>query len=477
MSFSKTIARFVTRQRLLIGSLIALFLGGSLAIIIFYAQFNSDILDLLPGKFPSVQTLKIYTDSSAESRQLTIALLDETGKVDLDGFRDFYAKQLKAAPWVERFLARSPADDPNAFDDFKSLAIPMMMNLPPAEFEKDLQTLQPDKISARLNEFHSQIAAGSFKAELQLQLDPTGILLPALKPLAGSLTKQSSEALSSPDGTTRLVLVVPKQTELGAHAAQALMRTVRAFNAKALADWRADGNANAPQILVTGRIPYIAELSLAMHNDVILTLALCVALVSLIFYIGFRRIRPLIAIMIVLLLCCAGAVAIGALIYHSLNGIAIGCCSILVGLDIDFGILFYGTYQAARATGLDHESSIASAIQRIGRGVLFGALTTAAAFATFMLSECLAFEQLGEFDCETIDVSLNGMLVKSSKTMPAGSQVRVSLNILDGAQPIVGMGKVMRTVGENQMGIEFNLLRTDECGRLQEFLLPLIIQG
>ena len=84
---------------------------------------------------------------------------------------------------------------------------------------------------------------------------------------------------------------------------------------------------------------------------------------------------------------------------------------------------------------------------------------------------------LGEFDCETIDVSLNGMLVKSTKTMPAGSQVRVSLNIPDGAQPIVGMGKVMRTVGENQMGIEFNLLRTDESGRLQEFLLPLIIQA
>jgi hypothetical protein len=27
------------------------------------------------------------------------------------------------------------------------------------------------------------------------------------------------------------------------------------------------------------------------------------------------------------------------------------------------------------------------------------------------------------------------------------------------------------------MGIQFNLLRTDESGRLQEFLLPLIIEG
>ncbi len=83
----------------------------------------------------------------------------------------------------------------------------------------------------------------------------------------------------------------------------------------------------------------------------------------------------------------------------------------------------------------------------------------------------------GELDCETIDVSLNGMLVKSSKTIAAGTQVRVSLHMPDGAKPIVGRGEVMRTVGENQMGIQFNLLRTDESGRLQEFLLPLIIEA
>jgi hypothetical protein len=46
-----------------------------------------------------------------------------------------------------------------------------------------------------------------------------------------------------------------------------------------------------------------------------------------------------------------------------------------------------------------------------------------------------------------------------------------------GAKPILGTGAVMRIIGENQMGIQFNLLRTDESGRLQEFLLPLIIES
>ncbi|MGH9746820.1 MAG: response regulator [Candidatus Acidiferrales bacterium] len=83
----------------------------------------------------------------------------------------------------------------------------------------------------------------------------------------------------------------------------------------------------------------------------------------------------------------------------------------------------------------------------------------------------------GELDCETIDISLNGMMVKSPRTMPPGSHVRLSLDMPAGAQPIVGNGSVMRTIGEDQMGIQFNLLRTDESGRLQEFLLPLIIEG
>ncbi len=82
-----------------------------------------------------------------------------------------------------------------------------------------------------------------------------------------------------------------------------------------------------------------------------------------------------------------------------------------------------------------------------------------------------------ELECETVDLSLNGMMVQSSRTVPLGSHVRVTLDMPNGAKPLLGTGAVMRTVGEHQMGIQFNLLRTDESGRLQEFLLPLIIEG
>ena len=48
---------------------------------------------------------------------------------------------------------------------------------------------------------------------------------------------------------------------------------------------------------------------------------------------------------------------------------------------------------------------------------------------------------------------------------------------MPGSKPTLVVGAVKRTIGDHQMGIEFNLLRTDESGRMEEFLLPLIIEG
>jgi DNA-binding response OmpR family regulator len=81
-----------------------------------------------------------------------------------------------------------------------------------------------------------------------------------------------------------------------------------------------------------------------------------------------------------------------------------------------------------------------------------------------------------ECEGETVDLSLNGMLVKAGRCVPAGSAVKVTLDLSPETKPFVGSGSVVRTVGENQMGIEFNLLTPAENGRFQEFLLPLIIQ-
>lgn len=79
-----------------------------------------------------------------------------------------------------------------------------------------------------------------------------------------------------------------------------------------------------------------------------------------------------------------------------------------------------------------------------------------------------------EIVCETVDVSLDGILVKSPRTLPAGSPVQVSMDLTQRMKPLVGAGSVVRVLGGNQMGIHLDRLSVGESERLQEFLLPMI---
>ena len=75
---------------------------------------------------------------------------------------------------------------------------------------------------------------------------------------------------------------------------------------------------------------------------------------------------------------------------------------------------------------------------------------------------------------ETIDLSLNGALIRASHIFPVGSPVEVSLYLHAGRPPVAGLGSIMRVVEGNQMGIQLERLPAAESGRLQEYLLPLI---
>ena len=87
----------------------------------------------------------------------------------------------------------------------------------------------------------------------------------------------------------------------------------------------------------------------------------------------------------------------------------------------------------------------------------------------------LSFEK-GDVEGETIDVSLNGLLVKAQIDVPARSPVNVCLYLDPEMKPLVGSGLVIRILAANRIGIQLNPLPVTESGRLQEFLLPLILK-
>lgn len=78
------------------------------------------------------------------------------------------------------------------------------------------------------------------------------------------------------------------------------------------------------------------------------------------------------------------------------------------------------------------------------------------------------------FEGKTIDLSLNGALITAPRTIPVGSLVEISLYLLAGTKPIVGLGTIVRVLTNNRMGILIDRIPPAESGRLQDYLLPKI---
>jgi uncharacterized protein len=392
MQISNFIARLLTERRGLVWCAVVTLILACLAILITRIALDSDVLNMLPGKFSSVKGLKIYNRDFEQTRELTFALLCQPADVDkLEEFAPVFADNLRHQPWCERVLTGSPMETPEGIRDLQSIAVPLLLNLDPPVFQETISILQPERIRARLHRLRQQIEAGSPRPEFELAFDPIGLIAPALKPFAEGNAIEEEQPLTSPNRTMRVFLTVTNQRSISAFECQRLMREVNAFRARGREGWE----GGPLEILVTGRSAYVSEISLSMRHDVIWTLLGSILLVSIIFFVGFQRWLPLLGMGFALLLSCLAGLAIGTLIFGRLNMATIGFSAILVGLGVDFAILIFGRYQQARVDGESHREAIRTSVSKLGRAVFFGALTTAVGFLALILSGSLGFTELG----------------------------------------------------------------------------------
>ncbi|HEY2615298.1 MAG TPA: MMPL family transporter [Chthoniobacterales bacterium] len=392
MRVHSLIANLVTRRPAAVWTAIGLISAASIYVLITRMKLDTEVLNLLPSGFESVEGLKVYNRDFAQVRELTFALVCQPDDIDkLEEFAPIFAKKLSAQPWCARVLSGVPIETPEGVRDLQSIAVPLLLNLEPAAFDEALALLQPAKIQERLRRLHQELEAGSPRPQIELGLDPLGVIGPALKPFAGNSAIEEDQPLTSPDGTMRVFLTVTNQPGISAFDCQNLMREVKAFQAGASEGW----NGGPVQVLVTGRSAYVAEISLSMRHDIIITLLSSILLVGGVFYIGFHRWLPLLGMGFSLLLCCLVALAAGLLIFHELNLVTVGFCAILIGLGVDFAILIFGRYQQARDEGSDHSAAVSEAVKNLGKAIFFGALTTAVGFMALLLARSPGFTQLG----------------------------------------------------------------------------------
>jgi CheY-like chemotaxis protein len=83
----------------------------------------------------------------------------------------------------------------------------------------------------------------------------------------------------------------------------------------------------------------------------------------------------------------------------------------------------------------------------------------------------------GQLEGTTVDISFDGMLVQSYLVFPAGTTIKLSLDLQNCSRPLQLEARVLRALGTDRMAVQFKSANATERSRLQEFLLPVILSA
>src|SRR5437879_12115403 len=99
MRMSDLIARVTAQRRVLVWLGVAALAAACLAILVMRIELDSDVINMLPKGFESVQGLKIYDRDFEQTRELTFALRCQPHDVDqLEEFGPLVASHLRKQP-------------------------------------------------------------------------------------------------------------------------------------------------------------------------------------------------------------------------------------------------------------------------------------------------------------------------------------------------------------------------------------------
>lgn len=126
-----------------------------------------------------------------------------------------------------------------------------------------------------------------------------------------------------------------------------------------------------------------------MRHDILFSVGGTAAVIALLFWLAHRRVKPMLWLLTLLALDLAGTMALGGLIYGTINLVSIGFAAILLGLAVDYAVVHY---QEALA---QPELSIPEIRRAIAPSIFWAAVTTISAFLVLNLGGLPGLGQLG----------------------------------------------------------------------------------
>ncbi|MEX0775008.1 MAG: MMPL family transporter [Phycisphaeraceae bacterium] len=230
--------------------------------------------------------------------------------------------------------------------------------------------------------------------EHRFNLDPAAVSGPAtVKPDNAAAALGEWNYFTSDNGRLYFIRVTPRADPAALNALAAAISNIRGIINKV--------NAEHPQfdVGITGIEVVEADETDAATWDGTWTSILAAVLITALLCLAFQSFRTPFLAMLALLFGVAWAFGFATLVVGHLQVISVIFTVMLLGLGIAYGIFIASRFELVRHNYPDtpegFEDAIADTLQTMGPGIFTGAITTAAAFMTTLLTDFKGVAEMG----------------------------------------------------------------------------------
>jgi len=361
--------------------------------LIFRMDIKSDILDALPAKNPAIDTFVNFLNDFGSMDNLIVALKSKDKKVDeyLE-LAESLAKRFKDSPLIEY------VDHNIVQSDKEIMAKNFPLYMDKHAFEDLKKRLTKQGIEKQIKQNKNRLLS-PVSTPLDFELirrDPLNlrsiILSSMLKQGAGRINMQHGYYISS-DNSMLLIFVKPtgKSRDIG------FVKILKDEIDRILEDTTKQMGKNSDlQLGLVGPYAFAIEAHATIQRDVIINAIVSAMLVFFLFQFVYRkRFLILLIAAITLLTALSWTLGFAYLIFGSLNMGSSVITAMLMGLGIDYIIHIFNRCEGEYIKTGDLRLSLDTALTKTAPGVVAGAVTTAAAFFSIVVTSFKGLYQLG----------------------------------------------------------------------------------
>lgn len=341
-------------------------------------SFNVEILKLLPTHLPQVEGLSLFLKHFSQPTELIVTI--EAGTPEAaDTAADAVAAKLGArADLAKRVVERPPWEmNPATFSELLAF---LVLNQPQEKIDALLARVAPENAAATLKTTLEKLTESVSPQEVALRsYDPFDLAASALDPSLLGSGPQSEFA--SADGTFRVVYVEAPKPFANYKQTYAWLNEIRSEAAAAIA-------GQSVTLGFTGEPAFVADISSSTEWDMKSSGFVTLIVIALIFWLCYRRARPLFDLQAMLVLVFTLTLATAGLFLNQLTVIGVGCAAIMIGLSVDYGYFVFQRAQGFRG-------SVRELQRQCVQNIAWTASTTAAVFFALNASSLPGLSQLG----------------------------------------------------------------------------------